>query len=210
MTNIHPISNLIAEIERYLGELDHPCISEVLSGIARWKAAPMQAVEPLHNPICAEIPLALASVKDQRLANAVGAAAPLLRWISYDRYPREEIGKAFADGHTFATLIGEGSFHHAEDFDLGLFIIAPNVLYPDHHHAAPELYVPLTGPHGWRFLPDENFKWLEANVPVWNEPWAPHATQTGNVPFLCIFCWTRDVDAAAKVIVGRGASTGHS
>ncbi len=36
---------------------------------------------------------------------------------------------------------------------MGLFVIAPHVLYRDHAHAAPELYLPLTGPHGWRFAP---------------------------------------------------------
>jgi hypothetical protein len=96
--------------------------------------------------------------------------------------------------------VGEGAFRDADDFDLGLFVIGPDILYRDHHHAAPELYAPLTGPHGWRFLPDKTFHTKPADEPVWNEPWAPHATLTGPTPFLCIFGWTRDVNIPAKVI----------
>ena len=51
--------------------------------------------------------------------------APFLHWVSYDAYPREDIGARFADNHAFASIIGEGCPLEAEDFDLGLFIIAP-------------------------------------------------------------------------------------
>ncbi len=43
-------------------------------------------------------------------------------------------------------------------------------------------------------------KWKPAHEPVWNEPWKPHATMVGDQPFLCIFCWTREVNEPARVI----------
>jgi hypothetical protein len=72
--------------------------------------------------------------------------------VTYDRYPRAEIGARFLQGMPLPRSWGRAPFA-ARDFDLGLFLIAPHVLYRDHHHAAPELYAPLTGPHGWRFGP---------------------------------------------------------
>lgn len=134
------------------------------------------------------------------LAAAIAAAAPCLEWVTYDGYPRAEIGAAFADGHAFAALVGETGPVQAADFELGLFIVAPHVFYRDHKHAAPELYAPLTGPHGWRFAPDEPLVWKEAHQPVWNPPLQPHATKVGSVPFLCFYVWTRDVNEAATVI----------
>jgi len=127
-------------------------------------------------------------------------ARPFLHWVSYDAYPREDIGAGFADNHAFASIIGEGCPFEAVDFDLGLFIIAPRLFYRDHHHAAPELYAPLTGPHGWRFKPGDPLVWKDADVPVWNNPWEPHATMTGDTPFLAIFCWTKDTSQPAKII----------
>lgn len=206
----HPIAHLLQEIDRCLSGFSLEAISDVRAGLTKSLRGPLQNVTPTTHPVCSHLNAALAGVNDRRLAQAIEAALPMLHWVTYTAYPRAEVGAAFADGHTFASLIGEGAFHHADDFDLGLFLIAPNVLYPDHQHAAPELYAPLTGPHAWRFLPDEQWKSIEADVPVWNEPWAPHATHTGDTPFLCIFCWTRDVHLPAKIIAGRGANVGEA
>ena len=207
MGKTHAVSALIDQIDNTLSGLDHPSIAEVRQGIAKWRASSPAPVQPQSLAACAFLPAALQLMQDKALAQSIQNALPLLKWISYDAYPKAEIGASFAEGHAYATLIGDGSFHQAADFDLGLFVIAPRVRYPDHKHAAPELYVPLTGPHGWRFLPEPGFQWLDANVPVWNEPWKPHATQTGDVPFLCIFCWTRDVTIPAEVIPGYGVNT---
>ena len=97
-------------------------------------------------------------------------------------------------------IIGADGPIPALDFDLGLFLIAPHILYRDHHHAAPELYAPLTGPHGWRFGPDRRLTLKPAHHPVWNPPYRPHLTKVGPTPFLAIFAWTRDVKQTAKVI----------
>ena len=89
---------------------------------------------------------------------------------------------------------------HADDYELGLFLIAPHTLYRDHHHPAPELYAPLTGPHRWRF--GAGASWIEkrAHETVWNEPWQVHATAVGPIPFFCVFGWARDVNLPAKVV----------
>ena len=99
-------------------------------------------------------------------------------------------------------LGGEGPFA-AHDFDLGLFLIAPDVLYRDHRHAAPELYAPLTGPHGWRFGTGRPLIVKPAHQPVWNPPNQPHLTKVGRVPFLCLFVWTKDVNKPADVIAAN-------
>lgn len=134
------------------------------------------------------------------LAAAIAAARANLDWVTYDGYPRDEIGDSFPDGHAFASIRGSEAPFAAADFDLGLFLIAPGVLYRDHHHAAPELYAPLTGPHGWRFGPGRPLTLKPAHQPVWNPAHQPHLTKVGAVPFLCLFVWTKDVDALAKVI----------
>ena len=200
ITSTSTTTTLLAEITRYLSQQILPEMKDVLSGIQRWTVDAPGKVTAQSLPALSHMPAALAAMVDRDLAQAIEAAVPHLRWITYDGYPPEDIGAAFANGHAFTSLIGGGSPYPAEDFDLGLFLIAPRTLYRDHKHAAPELYAPLTGPHGWRFLPERSVKHLPAGVPVWNKPYAPHATITGDVPFLCIFCWTSDVNETATVI----------
>lgn len=197
------IRALVAECDRYLADLPGPGVAEVRAGIALARGGPVSLGPGQGHPVVgrhlAEALAALA-VRHPALATAVAAAAPLLVWRPYEGYPPEAIGAGFAQGHAFASIMGAGAPLEARDFDLGLFLIAPHVLYRDHCHKAPELYAPLTGPHGWRFGPGRPLIVKAAHQPVWNDPFTPHLTKVGPVPFLAIFGWTRDVEALAEVI----------
>ena len=141
-------------MDRYLATLPGPGVAEVRAGLntARKVLSPAPAHLPQSDQPAARRAGCTAGGRPA-LALALAAAAPHLNWITYDLYG-PEIGEDFARGHAYASLIGEGAPILARDYDLGVFLIAPHVLYRDHHHAAPELYAPLTGPHGWRFGPD--------------------------------------------------------
>ena len=197
------IRSLIADIDAYLGRFDGPGIAEVRAGLLRWKDGPLRAVAPGRLRQTAHVDAALDwmdSQGDRTLATAIRAAMPHLEWQAYDPYPRDLIGDLFAENHCMASLIGDGGQVGSVDFDLGLFGFGPDMVYRDHAHAAPELYAPLTAPHGWRFRSGEKLGWRQDFAPVWNEAWAPHAFKSGPVPFLCIYCWTRDVNEPARMI----------
>jgi hypothetical protein len=200
------ILSLVDEADRYLAPLPGPGVAEVRAGLARWRGGPVTPAGHAPNAVVdAHLGPALAALSADRpaLAAAITAAAPHLDWITYDDYPPDEIGPAFARGHAFASLIGEAAAIPAQDFDFGLFVIAPHVLYRDRAHPAPELYAPLTGPHGWRFGPNRPLVLKPAHEPVWNPPLRPHLTKVGPLPFLCLFGWTRDAAAPAQVIPAR-------
>jgi hypothetical protein len=197
-----PIQALIDEADRYLSTLPGPGVAEVRMGIAAARSGAVTLAPAPNNVVIQHLATALDQLVPTHpaLAAAIAGAAPQLRWITYDGYPPEQIGAAFRTGHAYASIIGEEGAVPAADFDLGLFLIAPHVLYRDRCHKAPELYAPLTGPHGWRFGPDMPLVLKQAHEPVWNTPYAPHLTKVGPVPFLCLFGWTRDVSEVARVI----------
>jgi hypothetical protein len=197
------IRDLVAECDRYLATLPGPGVAEVRAGIAAERGGPVSLRPGQGHPVLDNhlaVALAALAVTHPALATAIAAAVPLLVWRPYVGYPPEVIGAGFMQGHAFATIMGDGAPLTARDFDLGLFLIAPHVLYRDHCHKAPELYAPLTGPHGWRFGPGRPLIVKAAHQPVWNDPFTPHLTKVGPVPFLAIFGWTRDVEALAEVI----------
>lgn len=198
------IAELLAAVDAFLADLPGPGVADVRAFVARGRDGFIRPRRAAANPVLdAWLGPALDAMQSSgqgALAAAIAAAAPCLRWITYDGYDRDAIGATFADGHAYASIIGEDAAMPGEDVDLGLFLIAPHVFYRDHRHAAPELYAPLTGPHGWRFAPGDRLEWMEAGEPVWNEPSRPHATKVGAVPFLCVFGWTRDVNEPAKVM----------
>lgn len=198
------IQALVGEADRYLAGLPGPGVAEVRAGIAKWGGGAVTAAPPTANAVRdAHLGEALTALANDQpaLAAAIAAAALHLAWITYDGYPPDQIGAGFARGHAYASLLGQDSSAiPADDFDMGLFLIAPHVLYRDHAHLAPELYAPLTGPHGWRFGPDRPLVVKAAHQPVWNPAHRPHLTKVGPVPFLCLYCWTRDAMAPAHVV----------
>jgi hypothetical protein len=189
----------------YVSSLSHPGQAEVQEGLGR--CVPRGPPPPGKSHPVADRwlrpALSAAAGCQPQLADAITAAAPHLAWVSYDAYPRAEIGDSFAQGHAFASVAGQDAAFAADDFELGIFLIAPHVLYRDHCHPAPELYAPLTGPHGWRFAPGRPLIVKPAGEPVWNPSLQPHLTKVGPVPFLCLFVWTRDVNEPARVIQAK-------
>ena len=200
MSHREAVTRLIAEIDRYLARLSGSGIAEVRDGIARSKKCPAETAAKPAPPLCGHLDAALRAMTGaDPLRRAIEDIRSDLGWITYDEYPRETIGQRFPLAHAFVSLIGDGGFIPAEDFQLGLFLIAPKTLYRDHFHPAPELYVPLTGPHGWRFGTDGSWHDYGAHIPIWNEPMRVHATLVRDEPFLALYAWTRDVDGIAVV-----------
>lgn len=70
----------------------------------------------------------------------------------------------------------------------------------DHRHKAPELHVPLTGPHEWRFGTGESWSEYAAHIPIWNESMRTHATLVRDTPFLAHFACTKDVKAGSAIV----------
>jgi Dimethlysulfonioproprionate lyase len=201
-TGTTALAHLRDEAARYLAGLAGEGAVEVRLGLMRARPAdapPVAAPHPVVEKYLGDA-LTLVQRTHPALALAIALAAPHLPWTTYDRYPAAMIGESFARSHAFASLAGEAAPFHAADFDFGLFLIAPHVLYRDHRHKAPELYAPLTGPHGWRFAPGAPLVIKAAHEPVWNNANQPHLTKVGPHPFLCFFGWTADVDAPAEVI----------
>jgi hypothetical protein len=204
MTRETVIRHLVDTLDIYLARFDGPGIADVRAGIAEHRGGPLQPVTPNRVPATRHAETALDAMQvdgESALAEAIAAAMPFLEWGAYDPYPRAEIGEKYAENHAAASIIGSGGHLLSRDFDLGLFVFGPETLYRDHHHAAPELYAPFTGPNGWRFASGQPLEWRSAHRPVWNEAWAPHAIKSGSLPFFCVYGWTRDVAVPARMIV---------
>lgn len=194
-----PLAVLLDAVTKVLARLPDPARSEIA---ARLHHDPEIPTTPASPPVVARhLAAALdAATAEPALVAATRAAAPALAWVTYDAYPPDRIGAAFRTGHAFAPLIGaDRAPFPARDFDAGLFLMAPGLDYPDRRHPAPELYLPLTGPHLWRFDGADAFAPLPAGAPVWNPPHRIHATRCGAEPFLALYVWTRDVDAPAEL-----------
>ncbi len=132
------IGTLVEACETYIRRFDLEGAREVADGIARWKQSERNPLPANPEPSCGYLDAALAAVHGaDQLRDAIIAARTEMRWITYDSYDPAEIGPRFPKAHAFVSLVGEHGHVRAQDFELGLFLIAPGTLYRDHHHAAP-------------------------------------------------------------------------
>lgn len=148
---------------------------------------------------------AISQIDDQfdGLRDALMASKDALCWqVDAGTYysAGAEVGEAYQTGNMHTVLVGPNDAVISSDtFLLGLFLLAPRTLYRDHKHAAPEIYVPLTGPTGWRF---DKHSWEDhpAGSVIVNPPHHVHATRVYDVPFLAIFAWTQDIGSGCEVV----------
>ena len=194
------LKKLVAEIKTYVSGLKGPGVASVLAGMDKWASEPRGPIKPRTLPAC----------EHHHLPRLCGPWANHPLRMPLLRYSRISIG--FPTMLTPARILAQAlptitpsppssakaapSKRRISTWACSLSVA--KLFYRDHHHAAPELYAPLTGPHGWRFKPGDPLDWKEADVPVWNNPWEPRATMTGDIPFLAIFCWTKDALPARK------------
>src|SRR5262245_5202945 len=130
--DVAPIFRLIEQIDHYLADLKGPGIAEVREGILRFGEGPVREGTEAASPACGHLDAALFCVNGaDPLRRAINEARPKLRWVTYGAYPLEMIGRRFPVAHAFTSLIGGEGFLPADDFELGLFLIAPKTLYRD-------------------------------------------------------------------------------
>ncbi|NBE09552.1 dimethylsulfonioproprionate lyase family protein [Paragemmobacter ruber] len=193
---------LMDEVRAYLAPLTCPGAAELRRLIAQSDAT---ATPPAPQPqpvVATHLPAALAALAPTHpaLAKAIGAAAPHLPWASHDPAPPDHTGPACAGGHAFCPLITPDTGLGRRDAEFGLVLMAPHILCRDHSHPAPELYLPLTGPHGWRFGPARPLITKPAHRSVWHDAHRPHLIKVGPTPFLAFVFRTRDSAAPARIL----------
>jgi len=97
-----------------------------------------------------------------------------------------KLGSPFANGHANATLIGQGGLEERDDVWVGISLMAPNIEYPEHHHAPEEVYLVMSPGH-WR---QDRGEWFEPGIGglVCNTPNILHAMRSGSAPLLATWC----------------------
>lgn len=93
---------------------------------------------------------------------------------------------AFMAGHANAVLIGAGGLVESRRLLVGLSLMAPHTVYPDHHHPPAEGYVVLSDGQ-WR---QRQGPWTTPGTGGWvyNPPDIVHAMRAGPQPLLAVWC----------------------
>ncbi|MBN9550350.1 MAG: transcriptional regulator, partial [Alphaproteobacteria bacterium] len=89
---------------------------------------------------------------------APAGAKPLARFVADHRdelrwgqtYTAADFGQDFIDNYGWLEVFGTRGYFVNDEVAGGLLILGPEIVYPDHHHIAEEIYIPLTSGTEWR------------------------------------------------------------
>ncbi|MFO1088210.1 MAG: dimethylsulfonioproprionate lyase family protein [Hyphomicrobiales bacterium] len=197
-------AHFIACARRLIGRLDRSVGGEAAARLALQPIDPRSAqpVEPRRLPACRYLPELTGELMahDAALAAALAGLEDDLCWRQNANYSDEAMGQpGYMERYAHAEIVGPNGVFAGDDFLLGLMILGPGILYPDHFHPAPELYVMLAGDSAWS-RDGGAFAPKRPGEGVWHPPGVVHATRTGASPLLTLYVWTKDVAEPARLV----------
>jgi hypothetical protein len=142
----------------------------------------------------------LAPVSFRPLANLVARHRHELRWGQ--TYTPDDFGQRFIDNYGWLEVFGTRGHFSNDQIAGGLLILSPNIVYPDHHHLAEEIYIPLTGGTEWR-QGEGGFVLRAAGEVIHHPSDVTHAMRTGVEPLLALYLWRGGPLAARSTITGK-------
>jgi hypothetical protein len=197
--------DLLGRFRGYLASVDDALVRDAVARIG-W-AMPPRALEP-H-------PLGCLRHLDRAAELASAEARPLVRLVADQRndlrwgqtYNEADFGREFIDNYGWLEVFGTRGHFVNDDVAAGLLILGPEIVYPDHHHVAEEIYIPLTGGTEWR-MGEGGFRMRAAGEVIHHASNVSHAMRTAEEPLLALYIW-RDGPLAQKsnitgTVVARG------
>jgi hypothetical protein len=117
-------------------------------------------------------------------------------------YTSSDFGQKFVDNYGWLELIGTRG-HFADDtIACGFLVLGPDIHYPDHHHEAEEIYIPLTAGALWR-KGEGGFTPRKAGEVIHHPSNVNHAMKTGDEPLLALYLWRGGPLAAKSTVTGK-------
>lgn len=192
--------DLLAETRAFLAE----CGPLVGDFIAPWAMElPERALGATSLPCLCHLDACAASaegVPGEELARLLADRGQRLHWGQ--TYTASDFGQDFIDNYGWLELVGTRGHFVDDKIACGFLLLGPDVHYPDHHHEAEEIYIPLTGGALWR-KGDGEFVARGAGEVIHHSSNVNHAMKTGDDPLLALYLWRGGPLAARSTITGK-------
>ena len=140
-----------------------------------------------------------ARTEERTLLAALAAAAPALHWAQ--TYSAADFGEDFLRGYGWVELFGTRGHFDSAVMAGGFLLLGPGIHYPDHHHIAEEIYIPLTSGSHWS-KDGGPFEPRMAGDLIHHPSAIRHAMKTEREPLAALYLW-RGGPLAQKSVISR-------
>ncbi len=152
-------------------------------------------------PAARLLPEAFAQAAKGPLADLAGRLAelePELPWLQSANYSAAALGENFMANYAHTLVVSPRGPVVAEDVLVSVFLMGPNLFYPEHAHPAEEIYHVLAGEALW-WKKGEDWQERQPGSLMRHTSWQPHATKTGKDTLLAIASWHGDATVGAAL-----------
>lgn len=183
-------SNLLALLRNYSEALDAPEARGFIDAID-WDMAERR-LEPTSLPCLKHLDraCAMAPEPEKRLVVSLAENRALLRW-GQTYLPTDlgsDFGRNFLASYGWMELFGTRGHFVNEEIAAGFLVLGSNTHYPEHHHIAEEIYVPLTPGTKWRKGEEGAVRRKPGEV-IHHPSNVSHAMLTGEEPLVALYFW---------------------
>jgi len=194
-----PATAILEAFRSYLQALGNGSAAEFISGIS-WQMR-ARRLAPIELPCLRHLgrAAAIAPARERALLELLAEGSASRHWGQ--TYTAADLGERFIDNYGWLELFGTRGHFENDHVAAGFLILGPNLLYPDHHHFAEELYVPLTGGTEWR-KGEEGFIQRPAGTVIRHPSNVNHAMRTGREPLVALYVWRGGPLAQKSTITG--------
>jgi quercetin dioxygenase-like cupin family protein len=195
---LNPLLAAIANLYRSSAQqMLHRAAAE-LDGLTAARPAP-SAHKRL--PVCRHLDAAIAGAQStplQDIATAIARLANTSAWTQNPNYLARPPSPSFLDSYGYVEWVGPGRAIDNTAIRVGILMLGPSTEYPGHCHPAEEVYHVVSGHALWS---KGSAPWRKEppGTAIHHAPHIPHATKTLADPLLALYCWSGDIDAAARM-----------
>ena len=191
------VSELVRQAADAYVSTGHPLALEVrapmLDSLDRMRPVPPSTVTALS-----QLGGALAAPDAHPIAKTIEAVTGRLQWCDVDAMQQLD---ATRDRHAYTEIVGPEGVFVSDIMRFGLYLQSAGTVYPDHHHAAVELYFVVSGTAEWR-RGEETFAKKVPGSLIHHETMQPHATTTRAEPLVAMWVWIGDISADSYEVSG--------
>ncbi|MEL7543764.1 MAG: dimethylsulfonioproprionate lyase family protein [Pseudomonadota bacterium] len=130
----------------------------------------------------------LAASDTQALVALFDAHRASCKWEQSYRRRDGLVGDDMLEGYGFVEVIGKKGPFLSDRVRLGIGVWGPGIDYPEHAHAAEEVYVPLAG-HASFTLGGGDYQSRGTGTCVHVTPHLRHGFRTTDAPFVVLYVW---------------------
>jgi mannose-6-phosphate isomerase-like protein (cupin superfamily) len=194
-------ARLVRAVARLYAESELPMLRHAAEILIRLAAAAPRPGKTLRLPVARFMPAAAAAARRgplRDIAEALAAVEPASDWLQNPNYGGGAVGPAFLDNYGYVELVGPCRAYDSRDVLMGFLMLGPGTLYPDHGHAAEEVYHVVAGRAAW-WREDLGWRDEPPGAAIRHAPYRRHAMRTGDEPLLALYCWSGEIGAAARL-----------